>query len=338
MQRDLYLDNFKIILIFFVVLGHFMELNKSHPVMGGINNVIYSFHMPLFIFISGYFSKSINSQRKKDINTLIYSYIIFEILNLVFTKITSLGSGSFNIFIPTYSNWYLLGLFFWRLLIPYFSFYERKTSLFLVIVFAFFIGFFDDFNQFLGLYRIFYFMPFFVLGFYCKNIHSLINKWLKYRIPIITILIISILFILIISIWEPIPTLREGIGWAYTPYRGYGTDGILALLLRLIGFTSSLLICFSFLFIVPQKRTFFSKYGKNTLNVFLLHMFIVYPMNSLVLEHNSPGWILSGVYILASAIITIFFSLSFVDKIISPLTNANKLFEGWGKLKKGTNV
>ena len=69
--RDSYFDNLKTILIFLVVLGHFTNLNNSVPLMGAINNVIYSFHMPIFIFISGYFSKSIKAQRSTEIENIL---------------------------------------------------------------------------------------------------------------------------------------------------------------------------------------------------------------------------------------------------------------------------
>ena len=82
--REIYFDNLKTLLIFLVVLGHFTNLNKSIPLMGAINNVIYSFHMPLFIFISGYFSKSIRSHRSVEIENILYPYFVFQFINFIF--------------------------------------------------------------------------------------------------------------------------------------------------------------------------------------------------------------------------------------------------------------
>ena len=51
-QRNPYWDTLKAMLIVLVVLGH------TGTAMGNKwLSVIYAFHMPLFIFISGYFSK-----------------------------------------------------------------------------------------------------------------------------------------------------------------------------------------------------------------------------------------------------------------------------------------
>ena len=53
--RDAKIDNLKGILIFLVVFGHLLELviTKGHAKY--IYELIYSFHMPFFIFLSGYF-------------------------------------------------------------------------------------------------------------------------------------------------------------------------------------------------------------------------------------------------------------------------------------------
>ena len=58
-ERDYLYDNIKGILIILVVLCHFLgyAMIKSDTVVRSFIIFIYYFHMPLFIFISGYFSK-----------------------------------------------------------------------------------------------------------------------------------------------------------------------------------------------------------------------------------------------------------------------------------------
>jgi fucose 4-O-acetylase-like acetyltransferase len=85
-ERDIYLDNIKFVLILFIVYGHFTDLNRNDSLMAGINNVIYSFHMPLFIFTSGFLSRNINGLRPVEINKITDSYVVFERLNLGFKK------------------------------------------------------------------------------------------------------------------------------------------------------------------------------------------------------------------------------------------------------------
>ena len=75
-KRDYRFDNLKGFLIFLVVLGHAIEKfqGKSLMISGSIYSVIYSFHMPAFIFISGFFTN------KAQINQQYYRKIVKTLL------------------------------------------------------------------------------------------------------------------------------------------------------------------------------------------------------------------------------------------------------------------
>ena len=81
-ERDYFFDNLKAVLIFLVVLGHFLLPIHGESVLVVVKRLIYVFHMPLFVFVSGYFAKKIykNGQYNfKKILYLIKAYIIFVI-------------------------------------------------------------------------------------------------------------------------------------------------------------------------------------------------------------------------------------------------------------------
>ena len=51
-------DNLKLFLIFLVVLGHLtLQYFYSSQMFCTVTMVIYTFHMPAFVFVSGLFSK-----------------------------------------------------------------------------------------------------------------------------------------------------------------------------------------------------------------------------------------------------------------------------------------
>lgn len=58
MKRDAFFDNAKLLLIFFVVFGHMIQ-----PFIGESNAIhtlymwVYTFSMPAFIFLAGFFAK-----------------------------------------------------------------------------------------------------------------------------------------------------------------------------------------------------------------------------------------------------------------------------------------
>jgi fucose 4-O-acetylase-like acetyltransferase len=327
MDRNLYLDNLKAILIFLVVLGHFAHLNREIQIFGVINNIIYSFHMPLFIFVSGYLSKKVVRQRKEEITQILYAYLVFVILYLIFKNLTSLGWSSYYIFNTIDQNWYLLGILFWRLFLPYFRFFQKNVSIIAAVIIALSIGFYKDFDSFLALYRVTYFMPFFLLGNYCNDIDLLVNKYVRFRYLFCTVLFMS--FIIIFSLTLLGRDFNFAIGYAYTPAKGYyslsSQEIFLRFVLRTIGFISTTIISFCFLFVIPTGRTLFTHYGRSTLNVYLLHMFFVWPVVWLFKELNPNVLVMLFTSIIMSIIITIFLSTEYVNKIMAPLTNYYKM-------------
>lgn len=56
-QRLIHVDRLKGFAIFLVVLGHVIQFNSSNFTSNPLFSVIYSFHMPLFFFISGYLAE-----------------------------------------------------------------------------------------------------------------------------------------------------------------------------------------------------------------------------------------------------------------------------------------
>ena len=78
-QRMPYWDNLKGLLIFLVVLGDFFWQYSDYRGILGMTLAIYVFHMPAFVFISGYFSKS---GKSTSAETLVKFLIWFVFLNV----------------------------------------------------------------------------------------------------------------------------------------------------------------------------------------------------------------------------------------------------------------
>jgi fucose 4-O-acetylase-like acetyltransferase len=85
-------DILKGIAILLVVLGHSLPSSKIGDL---ISNFIYSFHMPLFFIVSGYFYKTrpLLEQIKKDIFGLLLPYIIFCIVLTIYGLFRDLYGG-----------------------------------------------------------------------------------------------------------------------------------------------------------------------------------------------------------------------------------------------------
>ena len=108
------LDGIKFVLILFVIIGHFSEpFRYTSDLIGTIYTILYMFHMPLFIMLSGFFSKKITFKSlQKRILFLGETYIVMSL-----SAIIVLSNGSIKwLFIPATSYWYLMSLIEWNCL------------------------------------------------------------------------------------------------------------------------------------------------------------------------------------------------------------------------------
>lgn len=111
-NRDDRIDTIKGYLIILVVFGHLLEPFLTDKVNIVVYNLIYSFHMPLFVIISGYFFNSkkkierLKSSSIKLAETFIIYFFIYQAI-----KWGESGRLTFNDYIsPPYIMWYLWAL------------------------------------------------------------------------------------------------------------------------------------------------------------------------------------------------------------------------------------
>lgn len=85
--RDYLFDNYKALLITLVIIGHFIEpCYQNNDFLYTLKWLIVSFHMPAFIFISGYFSKR-ELPLSIIIRKLLIPYIVYEFVYYFFLYI-----------------------------------------------------------------------------------------------------------------------------------------------------------------------------------------------------------------------------------------------------------
>jgi len=108
-QRMLYIDELKGFAVFLVVMGH-LFMFSFHDETSVMANLIYSFHMPLFAFVSGLLIKRIISfcELLKRVERLIYPMLVLGFL-YVWWRGIKIQDYLFNDF--KYGYWYLLFLF-----------------------------------------------------------------------------------------------------------------------------------------------------------------------------------------------------------------------------------
>lgn len=272
MKRDYLFDNMKAILVFFVVLAHYISTSATFDVrtFGGVIYIIsFSFIMQGFLFAAGYFSKNVDKCRKTAFKTFLLPYfVLMPIMYII--RYALYGNASIDITIPTMALWYLLNMFVYRFFIK--DLVKIKHILPISIFISLLAGIIPFLGVTLALGRIFGFLPFFLLGYYCKEEH--LNK--IQRIPkTVGILtgIILIAFSVFMSNYNAIPLSA----WYFkTAYINIGLNNLEGTGVRIL--LAIVAICWIgvFLILTPKKKTWLVTVGQNTLSVYILHIVIRY--------------------------------------------------------------
>lgn len=279
--RSCYIDNIRFVLIFLVVFAHFIQYAN---VFKTLFKFIYLFHMPAFIFISGYFSKPERSAQKNLGLFSLYS-ICFTIFFLAGTfilgktlKFTLLNPNSFI------GLWYLLSLCMWNLLLPFFIQMKPSVAIFLTFLIGLLVGLDNSIGTFLSLSRVFVFFPFYILGYYAHQ-YKWLEKSKSFRwTPVIALCIILFLAFLIWTHTVPVST------YILTAKRSYATmkmTPIEGLIRRGRFYLASTVMCWAFFMLIPQCKLFFTQFGKNTISVYFFHLLIIY-LHQLMMNYYLP--------------------------------------------------
>ncbi len=263
------LDNLKGVLIFLVVFGHSLELCKENSlVIKIIYMFIYLFHMPVFVFISGYFSKNLDKSRNKAFRNFLVPYLIFNTLwNIV--SIPVVGIENFSLLTPGWALWYLISMFYWRISLK--DIIRIKYIFPISLVIGVLAGLSSEFDTFLSLSRSLFFFPFFLGGYYTTE--KQLIQFRQRKIGLITIILtITFLAAIILAYSDilPIEFLYSNQSFA---------EFSLVFWLGILGRIFLYIIGFSFVYIlvnvVKPTKTFFTNIGFNTFPVYILHTYVV---------------------------------------------------------------
>lgn len=268
-------DNIKAFLILLVVVGHFADqYTEKSNMMNGLFLFIYTFHMPVFVFVSGLFSKSAIKNGRLQVNKVISYLILFYALK-IFLHVIRMPFGiikEFSFFSEASVPWYMFAMAAWICLI----FLLRKVKLPILlpisIAASLAMGYLPYEQDVLCFSRVVIFFPLFLVGYHL-NIEKLTEVT---RSPILKIIsaIILLSFAAICFIWnEPLyelrPLLTARNEYAYLPIPELGP------LYRLGHYALILLLGFAVICLFPNRKTFFSYIGASTLAIYFIHRPII---------------------------------------------------------------
>lgn len=267
-DRDFRFDTLKGFLIFLVVVGHAIEKFKpvDSTLLPIIKSIIFSFHMPAFVFISGYFSKNTYHFISFSRNLTKMLLIPFCLAQLAMWLLTSRSLG--ELFTPRWTLWYLLSLFFWRMLVIPFS--KLRLCIPVSVLLALLIGF-TPADKFLSVSRTIAFFPFFLIGYKTTatqiNTIRKVNKWI-----VVPVFMCGVAAAAAIKSFG-IPTSAFEMSCSYPKL---GIENVQGLLLRAGIILLGAVLTTCLMILVPEKKKcFLSDIGRYSVTIYLAHSFVI---------------------------------------------------------------
>lgn len=314
--RSSYWDNIKGLMMILTVFAHIILPYQHINVFDNTFDYIYMFHMPVFVFVSGFFGKS---ERSRSFGAVMKLAVLYFVFNSI---IGALWGFELQL-APLYSYWYLLALIFWRLTAHCISKLPHITLLLIAV--SFFAGFFPAIDNTFALARIISFYPYYMMGYLLSEQDSETLLSRKYSARAVKGLLAAVLCAGIMFLADMIFSYTDEALQMF-PY-GYTTEAYARLVLFIIG----VLAIMVFRYITPDRKLpLITEIGRNSLPVFILHR----PLTLLItdnLKTNSPLAIFL-VAIGGTAAICLLTGNNIAGKLMTAFCDgAAELFDGKGK-------
>ncbi|MEO5873591.1 MAG: acyltransferase family protein [Streptosporangiaceae bacterium] len=270
-ERDPFFDNAKYLAILLVAIGHaIVGLRHQVVVADALYFYVYLFHMPLFIVITGYFSRNFTfSGRKaqKLITNLGVPYVLFEIAYSVVEWRLTGNDFRISLLDPVYLTWFMLALFLWRLSTPVWQ--QIRWSLPISVVIAL-ISYTGPLSGQLDMHRVFGLAPFYVLGLCLRKEHFeyLRRPWMRVAGGVTLAVAFAGMFY-----------VKDHMNYLWLYWRdsneALGVNQLTGSVMRLAMMVAGTVLVAAFLSVVPRRRMWFSTLGTTTIYAYLLHGFFV---------------------------------------------------------------
>ncbi|WP_425473614.1 acyltransferase family protein [Streptomyces tailanensis] len=305
-RRDAFFDNAKYLAMVLVAVGHAWEpLRSDSRAAAALYIAVYTFHMPAFIVISGYFSRSFDAspgRLRRLVTGVAVPYVIFEVAYSLFKRWADDDPGHpISLLDPWYLTWFLIALFVWRLTMPLWKVVRWPLPIALAIAVLASVS--PDIGDDLDLQRVLQFLPFFVLGLSLKPEHFQLVRRREVRLLAAPVFAGA----LAVAYWAA-PQMNAAWFYRRDSAQELAAPGWTGAVMTLALFGCSMVLVACFFAWVPGRRMWFTALGAGTLYGYLLHGFLA--KGSRFWDWYDHGWLHQplgeiAVTIVAAVIITV---------------------------------
>lgn len=319
-KRIVYFDFLKAFLIVSVVLGHAIDTFSLNSSLKTVYLFLYAFHMPLFVFISGFFAK----WKFEKFLAYFLIYFVFSALQIILKVLIASSTFTFSNIIkmflyPQWTLWFLPAMAIWLLSVKLIK-KVKPWHIIVALIATLIIGFVPFIGSKFTLSRIFYFFPFFMFGRWCgqnkEKFHYVVQKLQKNYVKILCGLTLVLAIVVIALLIKHIPKTYFYGKNAYTNY--------IDILHRFLSIIIGIITGFCVMMLIPYKTqanssfsAYISSIGQKTLSIYLFHTLILLIFKQFCAGYFSKHWLISfGVSLLISITIVIVTSLKpFVNSV-----------------------
>ncbi|MFJ5935710.1 acyltransferase family protein [Streptomyces sp. NPDC093071] len=250
----------------------------------GLYMLVYAFHMPVFILISGYLSRSYTGrpdQLKRLLTGVAVPYLFFEVAYTLFIRWGTGAFRPFSLLRPSYLMWFLIALFVWRLTTPFWRVVRWPVATSLMI--AGLASVTPAIGAALDLTRVLQLLPYFVIGLSMRPEHFALLRRRPVRIVSAVVLAAAVPFFY----WQA-PAFH--LNWFYRSrsVQEMGADVEWGMFLVAALFLGTLVLAAAFLSLVPGTRRWFTVLGAGTICGYVLHGFLIRGAQYLGLFEDHP--------------------------------------------------
>ena len=326
-MRNIHIDLLKGFAIILVVLGHSVQFLSNNNFEDPLFKFIYSFHMPLFMFLSGYVC--FNPQKgkyidlKKRFKTLIIPFFTWWGIYNIYAFLSHKNIISFIELLvqPDNGLWFLWVLFFLCIFLQISFIITKKYEeiiMLLIAIILLFITSFIPYGKYFGIPLISWYIVYFSFGYIFHKYEPFFVLYRHFWG------MISILFFLIaIPFWHfgtPF-TFLENLSLPFEYKK------ILYLIYKyFVPFFG--ILSFYYIFNLSSSRKLYAKLilhlAPITLEIYAIHIYFIYLLNPIFNKYNSINFYLKSIFITLIAIAGSFL----VQKLISKNKYINKILFG----------
>ncbi|WP_062131827.1 acyltransferase family protein [Demequina aestuarii] len=269
--RDRSIDAAVGLLVMLVVFSHAIGPLSGRPAEA-ITQWLFMFHMPAFVFLSGYLTRKSSGWSPRALaGRLLFPFAVFQVLHLGAASLVAGEISTPTPLVPAWTTWYLLSLFAWRVAAPWLARIPHVLPVSVGVSIT--AGGLAVIGPQLSLGRTLGFLPFFVLGLVWRD------AWFaRLRSPSIRIASAALFAGAWVLAYLTEPILNRGVFFLHEDYGDLDFTFIEGAALRAAVLATGGLLTLALVSLTGWSSRVAARIGAGSLVVYLLHPFALYPI------------------------------------------------------------